>query len=128
MIDIARLGLYSRSILADTAQANAVLVGSALVAAFAGAWLGNRYLRKVTIGFDSSRCCGVAFRRCRKADQRRALEAMFAMIEHWSGVIVAGTFTLRRAEGSCPRQIKPRPCAPRMFPIEPWVCAVSDNI
>lgn len=49
LIDIARLGLYSPTILGEAARNNVPLLASAVVAAFAGAWLGNRYLRKITM-------------------------------------------------------------------------------
>lgn len=49
MIDVARLGMYSPSILGEAALRNVPLLASAVLAAFAGAWLGNRYLKKVTM-------------------------------------------------------------------------------
>ncbi|MBI4189571.1 MAG: sulfite exporter TauE/SafE family protein, partial [Betaproteobacteria bacterium] len=45
--DVSRLGIYSRQIVEHRADLNYGLLGAAVIAAFAGAILGNRYLPKV---------------------------------------------------------------------------------
>lgn len=47
LIDVSRLGIYSRQIVEHRADLNYGLLGAAVIAAFAGAILGNRYLPKV---------------------------------------------------------------------------------
>lgn len=49
LIDVSRLGVYSRSLLAEGAGLNYRLLGAAVLSAFVGAWLGNRYLKKLTM-------------------------------------------------------------------------------
>lgn len=49
MVDISRLGLYLPGILADGPKIHYGLLAAAVLAAFAGAWLGNRYLKKITM-------------------------------------------------------------------------------
>jgi uncharacterized membrane protein YfcA len=49
LVDAARLPLYSWSALAEGAELNFGLLAAAVAAAFLGAWLGNRYLKKVTM-------------------------------------------------------------------------------
>lgn len=48
-IDVMRLGVYSHRILAVDLRANAALLISATLAAFTGAFLGNRMLKKITL-------------------------------------------------------------------------------
>lgn len=48
-IDVTRLGVYARSLSGVRAQLDWALLAAAVAAAFAGALLGNRYLRKVTM-------------------------------------------------------------------------------
>ena len=49
LIDVSRLGVYSRQIVEHRADFDYGLLGAAVIAAFAGAILGNRYLPKVTM-------------------------------------------------------------------------------
>jgi uncharacterized protein len=49
LIDISRLGVYGPSLLAQQGRLDYGVVGAAVLAAFAGAYLGNRYLRKITM-------------------------------------------------------------------------------
>ena len=49
MIDIARLSYYSQSVLNLNRETNYVLLASATLSAFLGAFLGNRLLRKITM-------------------------------------------------------------------------------
>lgn len=49
LIDVSRLGVYSRQFLNHTADLDHGLLGAAVIAAFAGAFLGNQYLHKVTM-------------------------------------------------------------------------------
>ncbi len=49
MIDIARLGIYSLHIRNAAASLNYTWVAAAAISAFAGAWIGNRLLKKVTM-------------------------------------------------------------------------------
>lgn len=49
LIDVSRLGVYSRSLLAEGAGLDYRLLGAAVLSAFVGALLGNRYLKKLTI-------------------------------------------------------------------------------
>lgn len=49
LIDASRLGVYSRALLAEGARLDYGLLGVAVAAAFAGAWLGNRFLKKLTM-------------------------------------------------------------------------------
>jgi len=48
LIDLARLGVYSRSLL-EGPQLDYGLLGGAVLSAFAGAYLGNRFLKKMTM-------------------------------------------------------------------------------
>jgi uncharacterized protein len=48
LIDVTRLGVYAPALLATGADLDYTLLGAAVLAAFAGALLGNRYLKKVT--------------------------------------------------------------------------------
>jgi uncharacterized protein len=50
LIDVSRLGVHSRMLSQPGADLEAGLVAAAVLAAFAGSFLGNRYLRKVTLG------------------------------------------------------------------------------
>jgi uncharacterized membrane protein YfcA len=50
MIDIARLAVYSGSLQEIQWQENTVLLIAAIASAFAGTWIGNRYLKKITMG------------------------------------------------------------------------------
>jgi uncharacterized membrane protein YfcA len=49
LIDVSRLGVYSRSLLAEGARLDYGLLGAAVMSAFAGALLGNRFLKKLTM-------------------------------------------------------------------------------
>ncbi len=49
LIDVARLGVYSRSVVAEGARLDYGLLGAAVASAFVGAILGNRYLKKLTM-------------------------------------------------------------------------------
>lgn len=49
LIDVSRLGVYATSVVNTRASLNLPLLGTAILAAFLGAWLGNRYLKKVTM-------------------------------------------------------------------------------
>lgn len=48
LIDVTRLGMYGR-LFGDTAALDYSVLAAAVSAAFAGAWLGNRYLKKATL-------------------------------------------------------------------------------
>jgi len=49
LIDVSRLGVYSQALLAEGARLDYGLLAAAVGAAFAGAALGNRYLKKLTM-------------------------------------------------------------------------------
>lgn len=49
LIDLTRLGVYVPAFLATRADLNYPLLGAAVLAAFAGAYLGARYMQKVTL-------------------------------------------------------------------------------
>jgi uncharacterized membrane protein YfcA len=49
LIDVSRLGVYVRGLLAAHGEIDYVLLGGAVLAAFAGAMLGNQWLHKVTM-------------------------------------------------------------------------------
>jgi len=49
MIDVSRLGVYVPALLAQGAQLDYPLLAAAVLCAFAGAYLGNRFLHKVTM-------------------------------------------------------------------------------
>lgn len=49
MVDVSRLGLYFPAILSGGPAMQYGLLSAAALAAFAGAWLGNRYLKKMTM-------------------------------------------------------------------------------
>ncbi len=49
MIDVARLGVYARDFEHIEWRADALLLAAAVLSAFAGAWLGNRHIEKVTL-------------------------------------------------------------------------------
>ena len=48
LIDVARLGVYSRSLL-EGPRLDYGLIGAAVLSAFVGAYLGNRFLKKMTM-------------------------------------------------------------------------------
>lgn len=50
LIDVSRLSMYARLFAAHRHEFDHVLLGGAVLAALAGATLGNRYLRKATMG------------------------------------------------------------------------------
>ncbi len=50
LVDISRLGVYARGLLAQRSELDYLLLGAAVLAAFAGAALGNRFLSKLTLG------------------------------------------------------------------------------
>jgi hypothetical protein len=49
LIDVSRLSVYSTQILAHRENLDYALLGAAVVAAFSGAFIGNRYLKKMTM-------------------------------------------------------------------------------
>jgi uncharacterized membrane protein YfcA len=49
LIDFTRLGVYVPTLLATHAELDYTLLTAAVLAAFAGAWLGNRFLKKITL-------------------------------------------------------------------------------
>jgi uncharacterized membrane protein YfcA len=49
LIDVSRLGVYSTQFLREARDLDYVLLGGAVLSAFAGAWLGNRFLKKLTM-------------------------------------------------------------------------------
>ncbi len=49
LIDFSRLAIYSALLVRESAQFNYSLLAAAILAAFAGAVLGNRYLKKMTM-------------------------------------------------------------------------------
>jgi uncharacterized protein len=49
LVDISRLALYFPAILANGPDIHYGLLSASVMAAFAGAWLGNRYLKKATM-------------------------------------------------------------------------------
>lgn len=49
LIDVTRLGTYSRQLYAVRHEIDFALIAAGVVAAFVGAWWGNRALRKVTL-------------------------------------------------------------------------------
>lgn len=49
LVDLSRLAVYARSVIAERAGIDAGLLAAAVAAAFLGALLGNRLLRKVTL-------------------------------------------------------------------------------
>jgi uncharacterized membrane protein YfcA len=49
MIDVSRLTIYSKGIVAVSSQLNYNLLLTATLSAFAGAYLGNKFLKKITI-------------------------------------------------------------------------------
>ena len=49
LVDVSRLALYSGSIFGGAANLDYVLLTAAVLAAFMGAFLGNRYLKKMTM-------------------------------------------------------------------------------
>jgi uncharacterized membrane protein YfcA len=49
LIDFTRLGVYVPQLVATHAILDYALLAASVCAAFAGAWLGNRYLKKVTL-------------------------------------------------------------------------------
>jgi len=49
LIDISRLGVYAKPVIADSSRFDYPLLSAAVLSAFAGAFLGNRYLKKLTM-------------------------------------------------------------------------------
>ena len=49
LIDISRIGVYGPSLLATEGRFDYGVVGAAVLSAFAGAYLGNKYLKKMTM-------------------------------------------------------------------------------
>lgn len=49
LIDVTRLGLYSNHLSSEFLQSNMALIGTATLAAFAGAYAGSRLLKKTTM-------------------------------------------------------------------------------
>jgi uncharacterized protein len=47
LIDVSRLGVYSTALLQEARELDYLLLGAAVLSAFAGAALGNRYLKKM---------------------------------------------------------------------------------
>lgn len=61
LIDVTRLGVYLPALAATRADLDYTLLGAAVLAAFAGAWLGARYLQKVTLRRVQLLVAGVLF-------------------------------------------------------------------
>jgi hypothetical protein len=51
IIDVSRIGVYLPNFLVQSEHLDYVLVGAAVFSAFAGAYLGNRFLKKITMQF-----------------------------------------------------------------------------
>ena len=49
LVDVSRLALYSGSVLGGTEALDYRLLAAAVLSAFLGAFLGNRYLKKMTM-------------------------------------------------------------------------------
>lgn len=49
LVDISRLGVYTNRLFEQSAALDYLLLSAAVLSAFLGAWLGNRFLRKVTL-------------------------------------------------------------------------------
>lgn len=49
LIDATRLGMYGRMLASESGRLDYGVLAAAVVAAFVGAWLGNRYLKKMTM-------------------------------------------------------------------------------
>ena len=49
LIDVSRLGVYATQFRREAHELDTVLLGAAVLSAFAGAWLGNRFLKKLTM-------------------------------------------------------------------------------
>jgi hypothetical protein len=49
LIDVSRLGIYSSALVEHSDSTDWALLVAAVASAFAGAWLGNRYLQKITL-------------------------------------------------------------------------------
>lgn len=49
LIDISRIGVYSTGLRSEASELDFPLLTGAVVSAFAGAFLGNRYLKKLTM-------------------------------------------------------------------------------
>lgn len=49
LVDLTRLGVYTAKFPAAGLRANAALLGAATLSAFLGAWLGSRFIHKVTL-------------------------------------------------------------------------------
>jgi hypothetical protein len=51
IVDVSRLIVYNKLDSLQTGEVNYLLIGASVLCAFAGAYLGNTFLKKVTIGF-----------------------------------------------------------------------------
>lgn len=49
LIDVTRLGMYGRMLTGERGQLDYGVLTAAVLSAFAGAWFGNRYLKKLTM-------------------------------------------------------------------------------
>ena len=49
LIDVSRLSIYMSQILTHRENLDYTLLGAAVVAAFSGAYIGNQYLKKITM-------------------------------------------------------------------------------
>jgi uncharacterized membrane protein YfcA len=49
LVDISRLGVYTRALIREHGQIDYVLLGGAVLAAFAGAAVGNQWLQQITM-------------------------------------------------------------------------------
>ncbi len=49
LIDVTRLGMYGRMLAGERGQLDYGVLTAAVLSAFAGAWFGNRYLKKLTM-------------------------------------------------------------------------------
>ncbi|MBK6545485.1 MAG: sulfite exporter TauE/SafE family protein [Saprospiraceae bacterium] len=48
LVDIGRLWIYGKTNFSELAHSNLGLIGVALISAFSGAWLGNKYIQKIS--------------------------------------------------------------------------------
>lgn len=61
LIDVTRLSVYARLIGERHAEFDYLLLGAAVLSAFLGATLGNRYLKKITMGAVQALVAGLLF-------------------------------------------------------------------
>ncbi|MDP2654417.1 MAG: sulfite exporter TauE/SafE family protein [Candidatus Omnitrophota bacterium] len=51
LVDVSRISVYATHLSSQNLQAHIPLLSAAVVSAFAGAWLGNRLIKKITLPF-----------------------------------------------------------------------------